>query len=433
MGRVYFVGIGGIGMSGLARILKKRGFLVSGSDVKESHLTKELKKEGIEVFIGHRKEQVPSDARIVYNTRITTTNEEMQGDHPKIHRMEMLKQIIADRPLYAVTGAHGKTSTSSLLAYVLAKEGIGYSVGGIINNFSLNAEDGEEGFVIESDESDGSFLKIPPTGAIITNIDFDHMEFWKEEELLIDAYRQFIELVKDKELLFFAKDEMEGLESVGYSFGFDSTCHIYAKDIECVDKGHRFTLIDQIRSEEHKGIFLGQLGVHQVKNALGVYGLARALHVPYNDIFDSFSTFKGVKRRAEWKKMRGKIDFYDDYGHHPKELESTFLAFKQHYPNRALVVIFEPHKFTRTKHHFKEFVRALSIPDQVFITETFASGEKYDVEGSSEKLAEAVRAPLIPFQELFSLVDSFEDKGQIVLGIGAGNINTVTDEAVCLC
>lgn len=429
MERFHFIGIGGIGMSGVARLLHRRGALVTGTDLEESAITKALREEGIGVFIGHSKDHVPKGARVVYHSRIKESHVERKEAFLSAHRMAVLKEVIFPRKLYAVAGAHGKSSTSALLAHVLREKNYGFCVGAILNNYDSNSKDGEEGFVVELDESDGSFLSVEPEGAIITNIDVDHLDFWKERTHLMKAYETFLHRVKEKEKLFLPYGEVNGFEDFGISYGLDERAKIRAVDIQPrAGKGELYGLEDRLNGESYPNVYLPMMGVHQVKNSLAVYGMARAVGMEPETIFARFRTFSGLKRRLEWRKRKGTMDFFDDYGHHPQELRVVFETIKRHFPDRACQVIFEPHLYSRTKEFFRDFVEVLKLPDRVTLTDTYPAGESFDAKGSGAELAKALEASYVPYASLKEWVARIEDQGQVVLFIGAGRVDRLVDE-----
>jgi UDP-N-acetylmuramate--alanine ligase len=417
-------------MSSLATILLSRNVPVTGSDLSLNERTRFLTLLGANVFEGHSPEFIEKGSTAVFHSRIPLDHPELQKADSKIHRLDLLKKTIGKLPIFTVVGAHGKTSTTALLAHVMTSydPAWGFSVGGVLKNSDLNGKDGTKGFVVEGDESDGSFLRIHPEGAILTNVDPDHLDFWGDFERLKGAYREFLSTVGNPAFLFYAKDEDCGLVQNGVSYGIEKG-DIQAFDLKTVDDGTQFSIVDHTDGSSVVTVYIPLIGIHQVKNALAVFGLAKSLGVPIESIKKGFSSFKGVKRRLERMQTLFEVPIFLDYGHHPKELTTTFLGLKNQYKKR-LIVVFEPHKFTRTKSFFLEFIEALKIPDQVILLETYPAQEPYDYEGSSEKLAEKLQIQVTQRDQLREKIGTFSIQDTMLLFIGAGTIDQVCQEFV---
>ncbi|MBM3195358.1 MAG: UDP-N-acetylmuramate--L-alanine ligase [Chlamydiae bacterium] len=430
MERYHFIGIGGIGMSALASILLDKGCTVTGSDLALNERTLYLKNRGAKIFEGHENTVVDEDSVVVIHSRIPQDHPELIKAKNSIHRLDLFTKTAAPTPIIAVVGAHGKTSTSALLAHVLSSfdSSIGFKVGGVSKLSGLNGKAGTSKYVLEGDESDGSFLRIHPEGAILTNVDADHLDFWGCFSSLKKGYKDFLKTVRKSELLFFAASEDEGIVQKGTSYGIEKG-DIQAWRLRIHEDGSIFDIVEPSKNLLVKDVYLPLMGEHQVKNALGVFGMAKALGIDPDFIKESFRTYLGVKRRCE----RGK-DFYQrktflDYGHHPKELQATFQAIKNQY-KIPLRVVFEPHKFTRTKNFFQEFVEVLKIPDEVFLLETYSANEDYDYEGSSEKLAQVLNIEVTKKGDLKKVLESRKHTEGAFLFIGAGNIDRVFEECL---
>jgi len=433
MERYHFIGIGGIGMSALASILLDQGHTVSGSDLVLNERALYLRKRGAEIFEGHENTVIHEEAIAVIHSRIPQDHPELRHAKRKIHRLDLFTKIAGQTPVFAVVGAHGKTSTSALLAHVLHSydSNTGFKVGGVWKQSGLNGKTGRTKYVLEGDESDGSFLRIHPEGAIITNVDADHLDFWGSFFSLKKGYSDFLKTVKKSEWIFYAAGEDEGLVQSGTSYGIGKG-DIQAINLRIHEDGSIFDIIQPSENLFVKDVYIPLMGEHQVKNALGVFGMAKALGVKPDFIKESFRSYEGVKRRCE----KGR-DFYRwktflDYGHHPKELETTFEALKKQY-NIPLFVVFEPHKYSRTKNLFQAFVEVLKIPQAVCILQTYAADEKYDYEGSSEKLAKALGIAVTKKGEIKTVLEKMGkdsgDKG-VLLFIGAGNIDRIFEECL---
>jgi UDP-N-acetylmuramate--alanine ligase len=412
-------------MSGLATILLSRGIEVSGSDLSLNERTRYLKEQGATIFEGHEKNPIPLDAVRVYHARIAPDHPELRGAMQKVHRLDLCVQTMGATPIYTVVGAHGKTSTSALLAHVLSTYDpeFGFSVGGVLLSDSLNGKDGSKGFVLEGDESDGSFLRISPKGAILTNVDADHLDYWKDYQSLLEGYKDFIKTVKDPTLFFYSFGEDLGLASCGVSYGIGEG-QIQASNLRVFKEGSLFDLFDKRDNTLLKNIYIPLMGEHQVKNALGVYGLAKGLQVPAEQIVEAFQTFKGVMRRCERVKKIGRLEVFLDYGHHPRELEVTFEAIRKQYKT-PLIVVFEPHKYSRTRNFFEDFVRVLKKPDKVILLDTYPAMEEYDPLGGSRRLAETLGIGVTtPSKLKLEMADLLGQEG-CLLFIGAGNIDRI--------
>ncbi|NDE62777.1 MAG: UDP-N-acetylmuramate--L-alanine ligase [Chlamydiae bacterium] len=430
MERYHFIGIGGIGMSSLASILLSRNIPVSGSDLSLNERTTFLKSLGAQIFEGHSPDYVEKSSTAVFHSRIPLDHPELKKSEIKIHRVDLLKKTIGTCPILTVVGAHGKTSTSSLLAHVLTSHDPtwGFSVGGVLKNSNLNGKDGTKGFVVEGDESDASFLRLHPQGAILTNVDPDHLDFWGDFERLKGAYTEFLATIKNPELFFFAKDEDHGLVGRGVSYGIEKG-DIQAFNLKLFKDGTEFSIYDRRDGFQLDYLYIPLIGIHQVKNAVAVFAMARSLGVPHELIQQAFSTFQGVKRRLERMKPFMGLPTFLDYGHHPKELSVTFQGLKRQY-EKKLIVIFEPHKFTRTKIFFSDFVEALKIADSLILLDTYAAMEPYDFEGSSEKLAESLKIQVTSREELSEKIRVLVKPDSILLFIGAGTIDQVCHECL---
>ncbi len=417
-------------MSALASILLDQGHRVSGSDLVLNERAMYLEKRGAEIFEGHENTLVDEEATVVIHSRIPQDHPELRQAKKKIHRLDLFTKIAGGTPVFAVVGAHGKTSTSALLAHVLHSydSAVGFKLGGVWNQSGLNGKTGRTKYVLEGDESDGSFLRIHPEGAILTNVDADHLDFWGSYISLKKGYSDFLKTVKKSELVFYAVDEDEGLVQKGTSYGIGRG-DIQAIDLRIHEDGSMFDIVQPSENLFIKDVYIPLLGQHQVKNALGVFGMAKALGVNPDFIKESFRCYKGVKRRCERGRDFYRLKTFLDYGHHPKELETTFEALKKQY-NSPLIVVFEPHKYSRTKNLFQAFVEVLKIPQTVFILETYAAGEKYDYEGSSEKLAMAMGIQVTKKGLLKTTLEKMDASNGVLLFIGAGNIDRIFEECL---
>ncbi|OAG27992.1 UDP-N-acetylmuramate--L-alanine ligase [Thermodesulfatator autotrophicus] len=438
--RVHFVGIGGIGMSGLARLLLRLGFEVSGSDLNPSETTKMLADEGAIIFYGHHPKQVEGADLVVYSSAVSQDNPELKRAKELglkvMPRAQMLVEIMElHRFNLVVTGAHGKTTTTSMLASVLTKGGLSPTVvvGGKVNGFDGNAWLGDEReyLLAEADESDGSFLRMSPDLAIITNIDKEHLDFYRDFEEILEAFAAFVDKVKGKVIVCLDDEGVKRLlQRKPYAkyitYGFDEQAFYRARIIK---EGARsvFTVFENDN-------FLGEVmvpfpGKHNILNALATVALARTLKIPFKKIREGLSAFKGVRRRFDLKGQVGEILVFDDYAHHPKEIEATIRAFKNSFPERRLVILFQPHRFTRTKALFDDFVRCFDEAEVLLVTDIYPASEKPIPGVTGEALAKALskrRKGLtyyVPGNGLaLARVLDILKPGDVFVTMGAGNI-----------
>lgn len=383
MGKKYhFIGIGGIGMSGLARIMAKQNSIVSGSDISTNPLIENLIQKQVQVYIGHDAKYVAPDATVVYSSSVREENPEYQAaiklKCDLLHRSDLLAALIQDQKLLGVTGTHGKTTTSSLLTHVLMCAGLApsFSVGGVVPNYQTNADQGDGAyFVAELDESDGSFRKFHPYGAIITNIGSDHMDYYGTKENIVQAFKTFIDQVESPEHLFWCGDNMylKELAAPGISFGFGDQCQLRAHSYSQEGWGLCFDII--YRGRSYQNVKIPLVGEHNALNALAVFGLALNLGIDEQTIRSAFATFQGVQRRCEKKGEELGVLVIDDYAHHPTEISATLHGIRQAAEERRVIVIYQPHRYTRTRDCLGMFAGIFDEADEVYITEIYSAGE----------------------------------------------------------
>lgn len=436
--KTHFIGIGGIGMSGLARILLKRGEKVSGSDLARSSLTEQLQEEGAEIFIGHHPENVSDANRIVYSTDIAPDNPEFilakERGISLMHRSELLAQLMEGFAPLLVTGTHGKTTTSSLLTHLLIVSGLdpSFSIGGVMQGLKTNGYHGRGiYFTAEADESDGSFLKYPSFGAVITNLENDHMNFWKEGEALDRAFKQFASQVGSSDHLFWCRDDLRltGLKLEGHSYGFSDEADLRIDNFQQLGWKVFFDATFQGRS--FREIELPLIGAHNVLNAAAVFGMGLKLDIDEAMIRKAIASFPGVGRRAEKKGSVNQIDIYDDYAHHPTEIFATLRALKTATHCQRLVVAFQPHRFTRTRDCLEEFSEAFEFADAVIVTDIYSARE-LPIPGINAELVlqgikkikpmptEYVKRDVLP-----QFLCSYLKPGDLLVTMGAGDITQV--------
>jgi UDP-N-acetylmuramate--alanine ligase len=400
---IHFVGIGGIGMSGIAELLINLGYRVSGSDVKMTPITQRLQRLGGFIYEGHLKEHIAGADVVVISSAIGPDNPEVvsarQSSAPVIPRAEMLAELMRLKYSVAVSGAHGKTTTTSLIAAVLGKGGLDPTVviGGKLKSVDTNALLGKGEFIVaEADESDGSFLKYSPTIAVVTNIDSEHLDFYKDLEDIKSVFLAFLDRVPFYGLSVLCLDNepiqdiLPEIKKRFTTYGMTSQADFTARNIAIEGMKSRFTVL-------HQGVELGRIalnlpGRHNILNALASIAVGVELDIPFGVIKEALETLEGVQRRMEIKGEEKGITVIDDYGHHPTEIKSTLLALGECWPDRRKIVVFQPHRYSRTKALFDEFTRSFYESDLLVILPIYAAGEKQIENVGGNALSKAIRA-----------------------------------------
>lgn len=450
--QIHFVGIGGAGMCGIAEVLKNQGYCVSGSDIKASKTTAQLEENGIEVFIGHAADNIKGASVLVVSTAIDPENPEVKAAIeqriPVVRRAEMLGELMRYRHGIAVAGTHGKTTTTSLLTCMLAEEGMDptYVIGGLLNRTGVNAALGASRYIVaEADESDASFLHLEPMAAIVTNIDADHMDTYGGSfDVLKDTFIQFLHKLPFYGLAVVCGDDanireiMPRIARPLLTYGFNPDNDIRAVDVEQDGMRSHFTVLRKDR--EPLRLTINQPGLHNVLNALAAIGVATDEGVSDAAIGRALEGFSGVGRRfqvqGEFGLEQGTVKLVDDYGHHPKEVEATIKAARQSHPDRRLVMIFQPHRFSRTRDCFDDFVDVLSQVDQLLLLEVYPAGEKPIVGADSRSLARSIRLrgevePILidPVEgNLQNVIQKVLQPNDLLLTQGAGNVGAISLE-----
>ena len=433
---VHFIGLGGIGMSALARILIQRGEVyVQGTDRSASPLLEQLGKEGALVQVGHDAAWIEKATTVIFSSDILEKNEELEKARqislPLLHRSDLLDRLIQGKKPLLITGTHGKTTTSSLLAWVLFDAGLDptFAIGGILSNLDTNGKAGKgPHFIAEADESDGSFLKTPAFGAIVTNLDNDHMNYWQSEENLAAAFSQFFAAVQSPEHLFWCKDDtrLDKLRPGGFSYGFSPDADLIIQSFDQNESGIRFDLLFQ--GKTYRQIALSLFGRHNALNGAAVFGLALQLQAPEEAVRKAFQSFSGAKRRLEFKGEVHKVKIYDDYGHHPVEIAATLKALKDSARERRLVAIFQPHRYTRVRDLFEDFLGCFADADVVVLTDIHSAGEAPIVGVTTAALYTRMKEALgtklhfFPRQHLEAGVIEILRPLDIILTLGAGDV-----------
>ncbi|MBI2981442.1 MAG: UDP-N-acetylmuramate--L-alanine ligase [Deltaproteobacteria bacterium] len=435
--RIHFVGIGGIGMSGIAQVLLNLGYQVSGSDLSPSPLIGQLRRRGARIRIGHRANHLGAAQVVVTSSAIRKQNPEVREairrGIPVIARAEMLAELMRLKYGVAIAGSHGKTTTTSLVASLLAAGGLDPTlvIGGRLKNLRSNARLGKGEFLVaEADESDGSFLHLNPTIAVITNIDPEHMDHYKDFDSLKETFEEFAKKIPFYGLAVFCVDHpvvrelARRFDKRFVTYGLKEKADFSADRIRRRGIGSEFSV-------SFSGKRLGRVrlnampGRHNVLNALAAIAVAHELGIPFRSIQKGLATFRGISRRFEIIREKP-VTIMDDYGHHPEEIRATLRTAREVWPDKKLRVLFQPHRYSRTKLLLHDFAGAFSEADHLYITEIYGAGEE-PIHGVSGKLlAGKIRGRKGHFvPELSSLADTIFRKmkrGDVIITLGAGTI-----------
>ena len=446
--RIHFIGIGGIGMSGIAEVLLNLGYVVTGSDLQESEATRRLRSLGAQVFIGHQETNLSGDPSVaVISTAVKYSNPEVlearRRQIPVIPRAEMLAELMRMKFGIAVAGSHGKTTTTSMVAAVLSAAGLDPTmvIGGRLHMLGSNAKMGQgEILVAEADESDGSFLLLTPTIAVVTNVDREHMDFHQSMERLSESFLAFINKVPFYGLAVLCLDDtnVRGLlpkvRKRFTTYGLSSEAEFSAQDLELKPAGAEFTVL-------RGGKALGKLrlhlpGRHSATNALAAVAVAHELEIPFSHVAEALTGFTGIHRRFEIKGEPKGVLVIDDYGHHPAEIRATVGAVRDSW-KRPLTVIFQPHRYSRTRDLFEDFLAAFEGVDRLVLTEIYPAGEDPIAGISGETLYQAIKRKghleiefVADRGEIANQLAGKLRAGDIVLTLGAGDIYKVADALV---
>ena len=438
--KIHFVGIGGIGMSGIAEVLLNLGYKVSGSDLRASDTTERLVGLGAEIGIGHQAENLRNVDVVVISSAVSDDNSEVVEAKrlhvPVIPRAEMLAELMRMKYGIAIAGTHGKTTTTSMAASVLGHAGIDPTIviGGKLNAIGTNARLGQGKFLVaEADESDGSFLVLSPTIAVVTNIDADHLDHYSGIDEIKATFVEFINKVPFYGLAVLCLDDpnirdiLPLVKKRYLTYGLSAQADIRATHVR--HDGFTSSFV-----AHYKGYRLGEVtfpmpGAHNVLNAMACIAVALELDIPFAAIQEGFARFGGVGRRFQVKGELNGIMVVDDYGHHPAEIKATLAAARQGWPERRIVVAFQPHRYTRTHELFAEFVTAFHDADVVILTDVYPAGEKPIEGATAERLSKELRRHgqkdvtwIADRQKIPEHLSGIVHEGDIVITLGAGNI-----------
>jgi len=442
---VHFVGVGGIGMSGIAEVLLNLGYRVTGSDLNESDITQRLAKMGARICKGHDATHVGRADVVVTSTAVKADNPEVIEAHrrgiPVIPRAEMLAELLKMKFSIAVSGMHGKTTTTSMVSTVLAHGGLDPTmvIGGKLASIGSNARLGNgEVIVAEADESDGSFLKLSPSIAVITNIDREHLDYYRDIEHIKDAFLQFANIVPFYGSTILCLDDEHVREILPrvkrrvITYGIEEPADYRADDVLFRDGTSSYQLT--YRGEHLGRVVLNVPGLHNVYNSMATIAVARELDLELPVILEGIASFAGVQRRFEVKGKKDGVLVVDDYGHHPTEILATLAAAKQVWGGRLLVV-FQPHRYTRTKALFNEFLGCFKDADVLIVTDIYAASEK-EIDGvHASRLVEGIRdcghrdaVYISDFGEIVDRLEGIARPGDVIITQGAGTVWKVGEE-----
>ncbi|MDR0819971.1 MAG: UDP-N-acetylmuramate--L-alanine ligase [Endomicrobium sp.] len=442
---IHFVGIGGSGMSGIAEVLINLGHSVSGSDLKKTDVTEHLKAIGVKIYIGHSCKNIKSAEIVVTSTAISKNNPEvvtaLKKKIPIIARIEMLAKLARLKYAVTITGTHGKTTTTSLTSLVLYNGGLDPTIviGGRLKNLKTNAKlGGSDYIVVEADESDGSFLKLSPVITVVTNIDNDHLDYYGSMENLKEAFVKHINCIPSYGAAIICSDDevvrkiIPQITRKYVTYGLVGNPDIKASNIKVL-KNH--TSFDVFYMGKKAGNICMKIpGKHNVSNSLAAIGVGLRLGLPFSSIANTINKFDGVSRRLEIKGEKNGVTVMDDYGHHPTEVVVTLRAIKHFWPERRLVVLFQPHRYTRTKQLFNEFGRSFSDADFVKVLDIYSAGEQ-SIDGvTSDLILESLVSNKCK-AEKFSDLEKFSkdlSPGDVVLTLGAGDVWKKGEELLTL-
>ena len=444
---IHFVGIGGIGMSGLAQIMKTMGLNVQGSDLYKNKNTDNCKRLGIKIILGHSKKNVSNATIVVKSTAIKNNNVELIESRakrlPVYERAEMLANIVALKKNIIITGSHGKTTTTSLIGKILSEARLDPTIinGGVINSIKSNAKFGKgEWTVLEADESDGSFLKLPINYSVVTNLDNEHLDFYKNFNNIKNAFVKFINKTPPIGKTIICLDDLnlknilKKIKTKNYlTYGFNKNADFQILNTKYEKKYSKFDL----KFKDHKSkkiiiknIVLNLIGKHNVLNSTAAIIICLNLGIQIKTIKKSLKMFSGVQRRlTKIFDINGK-EFYDDYAHHPTEILSVLMGLRQVYENRKIISIFQPHRYSRLKSLKKEFASSFSMSDLVLLCPIYAAGEKKDLSYNQDSLAKLIsqnsKTQVVIIKDQLD-VKKYLNKclvgNEIVIGMGAGSIS----------
>ena len=447
--KIHFIGIGGSGMSGIAEVLVNLGYEISGSDIQSSPITEKLEKIGCQISYSQKAENVTGKQAVVVSSAINKNNPELQeARHQRlliVPRAEMLGELMRFRFGIAVSGTHGKTTTTSLIVHIMSEAKLDptYIIGGIINATGMNAKLGKSDYLIaEADESDASFLHLQPMLSVITNIDEDHMSTYNHNyDNLTEAFISFtsnlpfygicVACVDDKGV----KNILKKIHRPVLSYGFSDSADVKASNVSQNEMKMSFD-VRCVKYEKSFPISLNLIGRHNILNALAAISIAIELDIKIDVIQKALSHFSGVSRRLDYHQKltinSNKTPLFDDYGHHPNEISEVISTLRNTYPDKRLVVIFQPHRYSRTRDLFNEFVSSLSKVDALILLNIYSANEAPINTISSSTLADSIRRrssidPVVAkdIAEIIEIIPNIVTENDVILTLGAGDVNKI--------
>lgn len=447
LGMLHFIGVGGIGMSGLAEYLHAAGFEVQGSDSAVNDNLRRLKKAGIRVFPGHHPLNIDKAFRVVVSSAIGVDNVELVEAKKRgirvVHRSEILAEIAANQKSVIITGTHGKTTTTTMVFYVLGFGGLnpGVITGGIMRGIGSNmVYSPSTHFVAEADESDGSFTRFKPSIGIVTNVDMEHLDHYASEASIHDAFAQFLKNIDEDGVAILCYDHpqtrqfsKEHMAPRVITYGFHEDANIRAHNVRVAGESMVFDL--SIFGVEYLDIILHAVGEHNVQNACAAIAAGYASDVEMDAIREGLLQFKGVKRRFEKLLERSGVMVVDDYAHHPVEIAATLKAARKAYPESRIMAVIQPHRYTRLKDLMQEFATCVTDADEVFLAPVYAAGENKIDGATHEALAIAMAGEfegpvnmISSAQDLIIHVKDHAQRGDVILCMGAGSVSAWAHE-----
>ena len=441
--KIHFIGVGGAGMSGIARIMLAKGFSISGSDKSESAMLTSLKALGAEIFIGHASQNLGDAQMVIISSAINESNAELLAAKakglPVIARATALAWLMSESTSVAIAGTHGKTTTTAMLTVALQSAGLdpSFAIGGTINTAGTNAHSGTGTiFVAEADESDGSFLAYKPTGAIITNIELDHVDHFPNEDAVFAVFEQFASSIKQGGFLVACGDDagvnnllkrIQRTDLQIYLYGKGTSNDFRIDKIHLAPKGSSSVVSSTGRKVGE--LNLAVAGEHNLLNGLAAFAAASALGAAETKVLDGLASFTGTKRRFELKGEVGGVKVIDDYGHHPTEVNVTLTTAKNLAQAGRVIVIFQPHRYSRTAAFATQFSTSLALADFTYLLEVYAASEKPLPGVSSLLIAKAMNPQHVKFEpsmiEVVNEVVAMAKSGDVILTLGAGDVSSL--------
>ena len=443
--KIHFIGLGGAGMSGIARIMLAKGFAVSGSDKNDSSVLTSLKALGAKVFVGHMKENLADAQLVIISAAITENNPELvtakQGGIPVVARANALAWLMSESTSVAVAGTHGKTTTTAMLTVALQSAGAdpSFAIGGTINNAGTNAHSGSGSiFVAEADESDGSFLAYKPSGAIITNVELDHVDHFADEEAVFAVFEQFVDSIKPGGFLVACGDDSGVKNLLSQIKRSDLKILLYGEDSNNDFRLDRINLAPTtssaaltITGRKIGELTLAVVGKHNLLNAVAAFAAGSAMGIAEDKLITGLKSFTGTRRRFELKGEVAGVKVIDDYGHHPTEITVTLTAAKNLAQSGRVLVVFQPHRYSRTAVFSHQFAEALSNSDFTFLLEVYAASEQPIPGVSSLLIIKDMKSDQAKFEpsmvQVVSEVAKMAKSGDVIITLGAGDVSSLGD------